>query len=93
MQPMCGSELTPKPLGLTPADLRLAALANHSAAGLEAARRKWEEMARSDGPAYVTLTVDELASLIAQGLGPAGRAAVDSIAVCASSDGSMPGSR
>ncbi len=27
MQPMCGSELTPKPLGLTPADLRLAALA------------------------------------------------------------------
>jgi len=27
MQPMCGSELTPKPQGLTPADLRLAAQA------------------------------------------------------------------
>ena len=27
MQPMCGSELTPKPHGLTPADLRLAAQA------------------------------------------------------------------
>ena len=27
MQPMCGSELTPKPQGLTPADLRLSAQA------------------------------------------------------------------
>ena len=27
MQPMCGSELTPKPQGLTPADVRLSAQA------------------------------------------------------------------
>ena len=30
MQPMCGSELTPKPQGLTPADLRLSAQAMQS---------------------------------------------------------------
>jgi predicted Fe-S protein YdhL (DUF1289 family) len=36
MQDMCGSELTPKPQGLTPADLRLAALAKRVLQSAEA---------------------------------------------------------
>ncbi|MBI2402445.1 MAG: hypothetical protein HYV20_06880 [Gemmatimonadetes bacterium] len=52
-----------------------------SAQAFEAARRKQEAMARRGGPAYVTLSADEMASLIAVGLGPAGRAALDSIEV------------
>ena len=52
-----------------------------SALAFESARSKQEAMARRDGPGYVTLSADEMASLIAVGLGPAGRAALDSIAV------------
>jgi hypothetical protein len=52
-----------------------------SARAFESARSKQEAMARRDGPGYVTLTADEMASLIAVALGPAGRAALDSIAV------------
>lgn len=52
-----------------------------SAQAVETARRKQEAMARRDGPGYVTLSADEMASLVAQGLGSAGRAALDSIEV------------
>ncbi|HLB36691.1 MAG TPA: hypothetical protein VJL31_08995 [Gemmatimonadales bacterium] len=52
-----------------------------SALAFESARSKQEAIARRDGPGYVTLSADEMASLIAVGLGPAGRAALDSIAV------------
>jgi len=68
-----------------PAD-SAAATGHPSAAALESARGKWEEMARSKGPAYVRLTASELAALIAQGLGPAGRAALDSIQVTLGED-------
>ena len=52
-----------------------------SAPAFETARRKQEAIARRDGPGYVTLSADEMASLIAVGLGPAGRAALDSLEV------------
>jgi len=52
-----------------------------TAQAFESARSKQEAMARRDGPGYVTLSADEMASLIAVELGPAGRAALDSIAV------------
>lgn len=52
-----------------------------SAQAFESARNKQAAMARRDGPGYVTLSADEMASLIAVGLGPAGRAALDSVAV------------
>lgn len=57
-----------------------------SAQALESARRKREAMARPDGPAYMTLTADEMAAFIADGLGPAGRAALDSITVTLGDD-------
>jgi hypothetical protein len=57
-----------------------------SPAALDSARRKWNDMAKRDGPVSVTLSADELASLVAQSLGPAGRAAVDSIQVTLSED-------
>jgi hypothetical protein len=57
-----------------------------SAEALEAARAKWDAMARADGPSYVRLTASELAALIAQGLGPGGRAALDSIQVTLGED-------
>ena len=52
-----------------------------SAAALAAAHKKQREIGRKGGPAYVVLTPDEMASLIAEGLGPAGAAAMDSIRV------------
>ena len=52
-----------------------------SAQAFESARRTQDAMARRDGPAYVTLSADEMASLVAAGLGPAGRAALDSMEV------------
>ena len=52
-----------------------------SAAALAAAHKKQREIGRKGGPAYVTLTPDEMASLMAEGLGPAGAAALDSIRV------------
>lgn len=50
-----------------------------SAAALRSARAKEASMARRDGPSYVVLTADEMASLIADGLDPAARAALDSL--------------
>ena len=64
----------------------VAATGRPSAEALEAARAKWDEMARPDGPAYVRLTAGELATLIAQGLGAPGRAALDSIEVTLGED-------
>jgi hypothetical protein len=58
-----------------------AATGHPSAAALASAHKKQEAIGRKGGPAYVTLTPDEMASLIAQGLGPAGAAALDSISV------------
>lgn len=52
-----------------------------SAHAFESARSKQQAIARQGGPGYVTLTADEMASLIAVRLGPAGRAALDSIEV------------
>lgn len=69
----------------SPAD-SAAATGRPTAAALETARAKWDEMTRRDGPAYVRLTGSELAALIAQGLGPAGRAALDSIEVTLGED-------
>ncbi len=63
-----------------------AASGRPTAEALEAARAKWDDMSRRDGPAYVTLTAGELAALIAQGLGPAGRTALDSIQVTLGED-------
>lgn len=52
-----------------------------SAQALESARGKRNLMAQPGGSAYVTFTADEMAALIADGLGPAGRAALDSMTV------------
>lgn len=52
-----------------------------SAAALASALKKQREIGRKGGPTYVTLTPDEMASLVALGLGPAGAAALDSISV------------
>lgn len=48
---------------------------------LDAAQRKELAIARADGPAYVTFTADEIASLIDDRLDPVARRALDSIAV------------
>ena len=52
-----------------------------SAAALASALKKQQAIGRRGGPAYVTLTPDEMASLVELGLGPAGTAALDSITV------------
>ncbi len=52
-----------------------------SAAALRAAQRKESAMARPDDPAYVVLTADEVASLIAVRLEPLPRTALDSLQV------------
>jgi hypothetical protein len=52
-----------------------------SAEALRAARRKEELIARPDGPGYVTLTASEMAALLADGLAPPARDALDSIEV------------
>ncbi len=57
-----------------------------SAQAFESARGKRDTMARPGGPAYVTLSADEMAALIVDGLGPAGRAALDSITVTLGDD-------
>lgn len=57
-----------------------------SAQALDSARRKRDALARPNGPAYVTLTADEMAALVASGVGPAGRAALDSITVTLGDD-------
>lgn len=48
---------------------------------LRAARRKEELMARPDGPSYVVLTASEMAALVADGLAPSAREALDSMEV------------
>ncbi len=72
--------------GTAPATDSTAAAGRFTRQALESARRKQAEMARRDGPAYVTLSAGELAALIAEGLGPAGRAALDSIEVTLGED-------
>ncbi|HXV85373.1 MAG TPA: hypothetical protein VD793_01685 [Gemmatimonadales bacterium] len=52
-----------------------------SEAALRSARRKEESMERAGGPGTVTLSAAEMASLIHDGLGPAGRQALDSLEV------------
>jgi hypothetical protein len=52
-----------------------------SEVALRTARRKQDAMERADGPATVTLTAAEMASLIEEGLDPAGRQALDSLQV------------
>lgn len=53
---------------------------------LGSASRKQDEMTRRGGPAYVTLTADEMAALIAKGLGAPLRAALDSLEVTLGED-------
>jgi len=50
-------------------------------AAAHSARAKQEAMAERDGPPYVVLTADELASLIRDGLDPVARRALDSVEV------------
>ena len=50
------------------------------------AREKEASMARRDGPPYVLLTADEMASLIRDGLDPVARAALDSVEVTLMAD-------
>jgi hypothetical protein len=50
-------------------------------AALASALKKQGAIGQKGGPAYVTLTPDEMASLVALGLGPVGTAALDSISV------------
>jgi hypothetical protein len=52
-----------------------------SAAALRSGRGKEAALARTDGPAAVTVTADELAALVEAGLDPAARAALDSLRV------------
>lgn len=52
-----------------------------SEAALRSAQRKQASMERSGGPVTVTLSAAEMASLIQEGLGPAGRQALDSVEV------------
>jgi hypothetical protein len=52
-----------------------------SAAALASAHKKQGAIGTPGGPAYVTLDPNEMASLIAEGLGPAGAAALDSVSV------------
>lgn len=69
-----------------PAPNSVAATGRPTPQALEAARRKQQEMARPGGPAYVTLSADEMAALIGEGLGRAGRAALDSLEVTLGED-------
>jgi hypothetical protein len=57
-----------------------------SAQALQSAQRKQEAIASAKGPAYVVLTANEMASLIAGGLTPVGRQALDSISVTLGQD-------
>jgi hypothetical protein len=57
-----------------------------SAEALASARRKRAELERPGGPAFVVLDAAELASLIVEGLGPAGRETVDSVEVTLGED-------
>jgi hypothetical protein len=52
-----------------------------SADALRRARAKEAALARPDGPAEVTVSADEMAALVAAGLDPAARAALDSLRV------------
>lgn len=53
---------------------------------LRAAQRKQARMARDGGPSYVTLTADEMASLIEDGLDPVAQRALDSVEVVLEED-------
>jgi hypothetical protein len=75
-----------RPPAAAPPAEGVAATGHPTAEAWEAAHAKWDEMARPNGPAYVTLTACELAALIARGLGAAGRAALDSIGVTLGED-------
>lgn len=57
-----------------------------SAAALRSARDKESAMARRDGPPYVVLTAEEMASLIRDGLDPVARTALDSVEVTLMAD-------
>ncbi len=57
-----------------------------SVQALQSARRKQDAMAVPKGPAYLVLTANEMASLIADGLTPVGRQALDSISVTLGQD-------
>ena len=57
-----------------------------SVAAARSAREKEASMARPDGPPYVLLTADEMASLIRDGLDPVARAALDSVEVTLMAD-------
>lgn len=57
-----------------------------SPAALAAARRKREELARPGGPELVVLNAAEIASLIVEGLGPAGERVLDSVEVVLGQD-------
>ncbi len=57
-----------------------------SPAALASARQKRADLARPGGPAFVVLDAAELASLIVEGLGPAGREALDSVEVTLGED-------
>lgn len=52
-----------------------------SSAALASARGKEDAMRRPKGPASVTLTADEMASLVEAGLEPSARRAVDSVSI------------
>lgn len=52
-----------------------------SETALRAARRKEAAMGRARGPAFVVVTADEMAALVAAGLDPLARAALDSLRV------------
>lgn len=61
-------------------------LGRPSDAARRSARDKEAAMARRDGPPYVLLTADEMASLIRDGLDPVARAALDSLEVTLMAD-------
>lgn len=72
------------PAGAGPAAPR--AVGTPSPRALQAAEQKELAIARRDGPAYVTLTAEEMASLVESRLDPAARAALDSIVVTLDDD-------
>ena len=71
----------PSPAARRPVQDSPASVGNPSAAALRSAQRKQDSMERASGPASVTLSAAEMASLIHEGLGPAGRQALDSLKV------------
>jgi hypothetical protein len=71
------------PFGAAVADT---AIGRPSPEAQRAAERKEEQIAQARGPGYVTLSADEVASLIQSRLTPVAQSAVDSLAVLLSED-------